>query len=156
MARSLAQRQSARRSPRRSLGAILGNRVRFGTEDDIAIIGEGVETVLSLTCALLFLPMVAALSASHLSAWGPPPSLRHLIVARDGDLVGEEAARRLEERALSRHIAVSVIAPFHGDFNADLLRLGPKAFRERIVEILGPGIVGRSIDDSGGTSDGRR
>ena len=39
-------------SPRRSLGAILGNGVRFGKIDDVVIIGEGIETVLSLKSAL--------------------------------------------------------------------------------------------------------
>ncbi|PPC92809.1 MAG: hypothetical protein CTY36_13260, partial [Methylocystis sp.] len=38
-------------SPRRSLGAILGNSVRFGVIDEFAIIGEGIETVLSLKSA---------------------------------------------------------------------------------------------------------
>ncbi len=143
-------------SPRRSLGAILGNGVRFGRIDDVILVGEGIETVLSLKCALPFLPMVAALSAGHLSAWEPPASLRRLIIARDDDLAGEDAARRLEERAFSRHIGVSVIAPLRGDFNADLLRLGAKAFRERIVEIVGPDIVARFVGDPVGTSDGLR
>ena len=56
-------------SPRRSLGAILGNGVRFGTIEDIVLIDEGIETVLSLKNVLPDLTMVAALSASHLAAW---------------------------------------------------------------------------------------
>ena len=63
-------------SPRRSLGAILGNGARFGVIEDFAIIGAGIETVLSLKSALRQLPMVAALSAAHLAAWEFPAGLR--------------------------------------------------------------------------------
>ena len=40
--------------------------------DDIVLVGEGIETVLSLKSALPDLPMVAALSAGHLAAWEIP------------------------------------------------------------------------------------
>jgi hypothetical protein len=35
-------------SPRRAMGNILGNAIRFGTTNDVMIAGEGIETVLSL------------------------------------------------------------------------------------------------------------
>ena len=63
-------------SPRRSLGVILGNGVRFGAIEDFAIIGEGIETVLSLKSAFDNIPMVAALSAAHLAGWEFPGKLR--------------------------------------------------------------------------------
>ncbi|MGY4287099.1 hypothetical protein ACVWXO_006319 [Bradyrhizobium sp. LM2.7] len=54
-------------TPRRSMGCLLGNAVRFGTADDVLVAGEGIETILSLRCAAPMLPMVAALSAKPCS-----------------------------------------------------------------------------------------
>ena len=50
-------------SPRRAMGNLLGNAVRFGIAHDVAAAGEGIETVLSLRCVLPDMPMKAALSA---------------------------------------------------------------------------------------------
>ena len=96
-------------SPRRSLGAILGNGVRFGVIDDFAIIGEGTETVLSLKSALPHLSMVAALSAAHLAAWRPPSNLRRLVIAADNDPPGKRAATKLGERARANGIEATTI-----------------------------------------------
>lgn len=74
-------------SPRRALGHLLGNGVRFGTAHDVLAAGEGVETVLALRTALPALPIVAALSAGHLAAMCLPPTLRCLYIARDNDAV---------------------------------------------------------------------
>jgi hypothetical protein len=49
-------------SPRRAMGDLLGNGVRFGIAHDVMAAGEGIETVLSLRGALPTVPMVAALS----------------------------------------------------------------------------------------------
>ena len=43
--------------------------------DDVMAAGEGIETMLSLRCALPALPMAAALSANHLAAMLFPPTL---------------------------------------------------------------------------------
>lgn len=82
-------------SPRRALGHLLGNGVRFGVAHDVLAAGEGVETVLALRAVLPALPMVAALSAGHLAAHCLPPTLRRLYVARDNDAAGRRAAERL-------------------------------------------------------------
>jgi hypothetical protein len=44
-------------TPRRAMGNLLGNAVRFGQADDLLVAGEGIETVLSLRCSLPALPM---------------------------------------------------------------------------------------------------
>ena len=54
--------------PRRALGHLLGNGVRFGRAEDVLLAGEGIETVLSLKSVLPRMPMIAALSANHLAA----------------------------------------------------------------------------------------
>ena len=78
-------------TPRRAMGHLLGNGVRFGTPTDVLAAGEGIETMLSLRCALPSLPMVAALSANHLAALLFPATLRRLYVARDNDAAGDAA-----------------------------------------------------------------
>jgi hypothetical protein len=54
--------------PRRALGYLLGNGVRFGHAADILAAGEGIETMLTLKSVLPALPMIAGLSANHLAA----------------------------------------------------------------------------------------
>ena len=55
-------------TPRRAMGHLLGNGVRFGRVDDTMVAGEGIETMLSLAEVLPSLPGIAALSANHLAA----------------------------------------------------------------------------------------
>jgi hypothetical protein len=62
-------------TPRRAMGFLLGNAVRFGVAHDVLAAGSGLETMLSLRCALPSLPMAAALSANHLAAVGPGSAL---------------------------------------------------------------------------------
>lgn len=47
-------------TPRRAMGDLLGNAVRFGVANDVLVTGEGIETMLSLRCVLPTLPMAAA------------------------------------------------------------------------------------------------
>ena len=115
--------------PRRSLGHLHGNGVWLRHEDrdhpsGTLLIGEGVETVLSLRDAIPAAALVAALSASHLSAFIPPSWVRHLIIARDNDPAGIRAARRLAARAEALGISVMILRPVLKDFNADLRQLG--------------------------------
>jgi hypothetical protein len=119
-------------SPRRSLGAILGNGVRFGAVDDFAIIGEGIETVLSLKSAFPDIPMVAALSAAHLAAWEFPAGLRRLIIAADNDPAGRNAGKKLFERAVNMGADVETIVSRGEDFNDDLQRISPEPFMHRL------------------------
>jgi hypothetical protein len=41
-------------TPRRAMGDLLGNAVRFGLANDVLASDEGIETALSLRCARLF------------------------------------------------------------------------------------------------------
>jgi hypothetical protein len=82
-------------TPRRAMGDLLGNAVRFGIANDVLAAGEGVETMLSLRCVLPTLPMAAGLSATHLAALLLPLTLRRLYVARDNDAAGDGAAMAL-------------------------------------------------------------
>ena len=54
--------------PRRAMGDLLGNAVRFGTVSDVMAAGEGIETVLSLREVMPDLSLAACLSSAHLVA----------------------------------------------------------------------------------------
>ncbi len=124
--------------PRRSLGHLLGNGVRFGVAADILAAGEGIETVLALKSVLPALPMAAALSANHLAALAFAPSLVRLYVARDNDAAGRGAVERLSARGTVAGIDVRPLVPVAEDFNVDLLRLGPEMMRARLADQLAP------------------
>ena len=111
-------------TPRRAMGDLLGNAVRFGVANDVLAAGEGIETVLSLRCVLPTLPMAAALSANHLAAMLLPPTLRRLYIARDADAAGDAAVTSLTLRAEAAGIEAIPLAPRLGDFNEDLRTLG--------------------------------
>ena len=117
------------KTPRRALGDLLGHAVRFGWAGEVMAAGEGVETMLSLRCALPDMPMVAALSAAHLSAIQLPDTLRRLYIARDDDSAGDGATATLIARAQELGIEPIVISPRLGDFNEDLRLLGIDALR---------------------------
>lgn len=110
--------------PRRALGSLLGNGVRFGRARDVLLAGEGIETVLSLKSVLPAMPMIAALSASHLAALAFTPALKRLYVARDNDEAGCRAAERLRARGEMAGIEVLDLVPVLEDFNEDLRRCG--------------------------------
>jgi hypothetical protein len=116
-------------TPRRAMGDLLGNAVRFGAANDVLAAGEGIETMLSLRCVLPTLPMTAALSANHLAALLLPPTLRRLYIARDNDAAGDGAATTLTERAHAAGIEAITWYPRHGDFNEDLRAIGLDSLR---------------------------
>jgi hypothetical protein len=120
--------------PRRAMGYLLGNGVRFGAMSEIAAAGEGIETILALKSVLPSLPMIAGLSANHLAALDLPPALRRLYVARDNDAAGLRAAEQLRER--HQGIDVRQLMPVHADFNLDLCRLGADGMRARLADQL--------------------
>lgn len=121
-------------SPRRAMGNILGNAIRFGQTQDVMAAGEGIETMLSLREALPTLPLAAATSSSHLAAIQFPPSLRRLYVARDRDAAGDAAFSILTDRAQAAGIALLPLMPALGDFNDDLREHGPSVLGERVVD----------------------
>src|SRR6266702_4359586 len=107
-------------TPRRAMGHLLGNAVRFGPASDVMAAGEGIETMLSLRCVMPTMAMVAALSAAHLAAILFPATLRRLYIARDDDPAGDGAVAGLFNRAQSAGIEAMVLSPQCGDFNEDL------------------------------------
>ncbi len=112
-------------TPRRAMGDLLGHAVRFGVAGEVMAAGEGIETMLSLRMALTDMPMVAALSAAHLSAILFADTLRRIYIARDDDPAGYGAMATLIERASHDGIEAIVLSPRLGDFNEDLRMLGP-------------------------------
>jgi hypothetical protein len=136
-------------TPRRAMGDLLGHGVRFGCAADVFAAGEGIETVLSVRCALPRMPMLAAGSAVHLAAILFPPTLRRLYILRDRDPAGSAACDKLSERAASLGIATIVLSPRLRDFNEDLLRLGPAALRALLRRQLAPGDLSRFLTPAG-------
>jgi hypothetical protein len=130
-------------TPRRAMGDLLGNAVRFGAAGEIMAAGEGIETMLSLRMVLPDLAVVAALSAAHLSAILLPTRLRRLYIARDDDPAGDGARDSLVERARSAGIDAMVLSPALGDFNEDLRMLGIDALRAAIRMQVAPEDVAR-------------
>lgn len=130
-------------TPRRAMGHLLGNAVRFGKVFDVQAAGEGIETVLSLRTIMPALPMAAALSANHLAALALPATLRRLYVARDNDPAGRSAADTLTKRAQAAGIEALTLAPTLGDFNDDLRQLGADALAASVRVQLAPEDVAR-------------
>ncbi len=125
-------------SPRKALGRIFGHAVRFGDPADGAslLVGEGIETVLSLVTASPEITAAAALSAGSLGAFSPPAGTARLVIARDNDDEGERAALRLARRCARAGVAALVVAPAGDDFNSDLVALGAPALRARLAPIF--------------------
>jgi hypothetical protein len=136
-------------TPRRAMGHLLGNGVRFGVVHParagagVVAAGEGLETMLSLRCVLPGMPMIAALSATHLAALVPPPGLERLYIARDNDRAGRRAAERLAARAQADGVEALILTPSADDFNTDLLALGPDALAGSVRMQLAPEDVHR-------------
>ena len=132
-------------NPRRALGHLLSNGVRFGAAADVMVAGEGIETMLALKSVLPMLPMIAALSANHLGAFDLSPALLRLYVARDNDAAGIKAAKRLHERGEAAGIDMRDLAPVHGDFNADLCHLGASVLLAHLIPQLAPDDLARFV-----------
>ena len=114
--------------PRRAMGDLLGNAVRFGVANNVLAAGEGIETMLSLKSLLPDMPMAAALSAAHLAALMLPITLRRLYVAVDNDLAGSNAAIRLAERAREAELEAHFLVPRGDDWNTDV-----RSFASRMI-----------------------
>ena len=128
--------------PRKTLGRVHGHAVRFGDNDAGTLaVGEGIETVLSMVTAVPEITAAAALSAGGLGAFTPPAGIARLVVACDNDAAGERAALRLRRRCARRGIECAVVVSRAGDFNEDLVILGPQALAARIAPLIGTGAV---------------
>jgi hypothetical protein len=132
-------------TPRRAMGDLCGNGVRFGASLDVIAAGEGIETVLSVRSLLPTMPMVAALSSAHLAALLLPSTVRRLYVLRDNDAAGKKASTVLVDRATSEGIEAIALVPRLGDFNDDLRRLGEDVLGAAILTQLAPQDVERFL-----------
>ena len=119
--------------PRKALGRVHGHAVQFGEPAaGTLMVGEGIETVLSLLTAVPDTIAAAALSAGSLGAFAPPAGVSRLVIARDNDPEGERAAERLALRCARAGVAALTVVPEGGDFNDDLVSLGADALRARL------------------------
>ncbi|WP_066779604.1 DUF7146 domain-containing protein [Sphingomonas sp. CCH5-D11] len=132
-------------TPRRAMGHLLGNGVRFGVADDVMAAGEGIETILSLRQVMPALPMIAGLSANHLAALLLPGSLRRLYLARDDDPAGRAAVETLATKARDSGIEVLTLDALLGDFNEDLRRLERDDLARAVAPQLAPDDVDRFL-----------
>ena len=123
--------------PRKALGRVHGLAVRFGNPAPATLlVGEGIETVLSLVTAMPDTVAAAALSAGSLGAFAPPAGLTRLVIARDNDPDGERAAARLARRCARAGVPAHVLVPEGADFNDDLLAHGSAALRARLAPLF--------------------
>ena len=129
--------------PRKAMGDLLGNAVRFGEAQDVMAAGEGIETILSLRQAMPPMPMVSALSAGHLAGILFPANLRRLYIVRDNDPAGNSARDSLVDRARGAGIEAITLSPMLGDFNEDLVMRGLAALRAEVRVQLAPEDVSR-------------
>jgi hypothetical protein len=128
--------------PRRALGGLLGNAVRFRFPVDAPVTvmaaGEGLESTLSLTEVLPEMAAAAALTANHLAALQLPPGCLRLYIAADADAAGRHGIESLSRRAQVLGILPLVLTPELGDFNEDLRQLGPDRLRANLRTQLDP------------------
>ena len=135
--------------PRKALGRVHGLAVRFGEMESAStlLVGEGIETVLSLVTVLPDVDnsstlAAAALSAGSLGAFVPPGHVTRLIVAPDRDEEGEIASRRLQLRCTRLGVATTVLLPAGNDFNDDLRSFGAEPLAQRLATLAGKGATG--------------
>ncbi len=89
--------KAAVETQRRAMGHLLGNAVRLTPHDDILVVGEGIETMLSLIEAVPALPVWAALSSGHLGAVLLPDGVQRLYIA-----IGPRSGRAARGREVER------------------------------------------------------
>lgn len=123
-------------APRKTLGRTYGLAVRLGRPAGPLLVGEGLETVLSVLTAVPALAGAAALAAGSLGAFSPPRRVARLLIARDRDAEGEAAAERLAMRCAEAGIEATVLVPEGGDFNDDLRALGAGELARRVGRSL--------------------
>ena len=133
-------------TPRRAMGHLLGNAVRFEVAHDVMAAGEGIETMLSLRCVMPTMPMAAALSAAHLSAILFPMTLRRLYIVRDDDPAGDNATASLIDRANGAGVEALCLSPTVEDFNEDLRTLGVEALKAAVRVQIAPEDVARFME----------
>ena len=120
--------------PKRALGLIHGHGVWLGPRrSETLIIGEGLETMLSLRTVLPNMSCVATLAASHLPAFILPNALARLIIAADNDEPGLRAAFKLLLRAQAQRLPATIWSPETKDWNTELATIGVESLRARLT-----------------------
>lgn len=102
-----------------------GKPLRQAKDDEVVVIGEGIETCLSIAIAVRELRILAAVSLGGLGAIGLPATIRDVILAVDND--SNDKARQACQRSIERHMDAGRIvriarSPIGNDFN-DALRM---------------------------------
>ncbi len=125
-------------SPKRILGQLHGNAIRFwsGSPRSDLIVGEGLENTLSVGTALAEFDLASCLTATHLTLFIPPPGIKRIWIARDNDEAGRNASKRLCKQLESFGIACGDLVPNMGDFNDDLRAFGRDALRRSLIEAM--------------------
>lgn len=122
---------------RKMMGYPKDGFVDLGGSGNTLLVGEGIETVLSLRHVLPDTSFVAALTASRLSTFEPPKGVSRLLIAVDRDAAGFAATRDLAKRAASMGVKTQSLVPvsrrYGADFNDDLRHLQAQAMSSRIV-----------------------
>jgi hypothetical protein len=101
------------------------------------------------------MPMLAALSAAHLSAVLFPATLRRLYIAHDNDPAGEGAMKTLIDRATDAGVEAITLSPRLGDFNDDLRTLGVDELRAQLRIQVAPEDVARFMEHAALAANGR-
>jgi hypothetical protein len=122
--------------PKRSLGAIHGNAVRFGAPAPVVAVAEGIENALSVRTAMPELTLHAALTAGNLAAYSPPANTKRLLIAVDDDDAGWWAADTLADRSRLAGLPVVILKPRDHDHNRDLRTLGLAGYRASLRDQL--------------------
>ena len=121
-------------NPKKALGDIVGSAVRFPSANPrtCLIVGEGIETVLSLLTAYPACAGAATLSAAGLGAFSPTGD-RRIAIGRDRGPDGIAAGMRLAERCMNAGIRFRVLPPLLKDFNDDLVQFGPEGIHRGLA-----------------------
>lgn len=116
---------------RLTFGPYKGSACRlFKLAGDTLAVAEGVETALAFN-TLRKIPTWATFGSVNLKAFDPPPGVRRLYIAADGDAPGAEAAQALFDRLRDRVRVVIAAAPDGMDW-ADVL-----ASKRRGAHVIG-------------------
>ena len=126
------------RNPKRILGQLHGNAIRFwsGSNPAHLIVGEGLENTLSVGTALPEFNLASCLTATHLGLFIPPSGIKRIWIARDNDAAGERAAHTLSAKLGTVGIECRCVVPKLGDFNEDLLAFGRNGLRNVLLAAM--------------------
>ena len=139
--------------PRKAFGRVHGRAVRFGgfASGATLLAGKGIETVLSLVTAADRILAASVLSAGSHGAFEPPQDLALLVIARDKDVEGGNAANRLQRRCSERSIPSIVIVPERSDLNDDLVAVGADTLAARLSPLIASTQPAVTVDERRGS-----